>query len=251
MKRALLLLGLLTTLSARAATPVIDVEVLKNVIKEVVLVTEQLNQLKIQVQRLGDPAAVEPTSARAVIRSLGLTGVGATLDDLQTLANGTGGVLYDGHGLYRPVGEAVTTADGRAFPRPVEDYRKYDAVTQARFAMEAVMTDTEQRRQAMRSQISDTTAQLRVAKTMAEVAKLQAVLAAQSAELGAIDRERDAALARVLAQRIENETDRERQEQARTEERIVDFRASSAKLSEFLTPNTAPVKIPDPRQTPR
>ena len=75
---------------------------------------------------------------------------------------------------------------------------------------------------------------------------LEAILIAQSAELAAIDRERDASLARLLAQRIENETDRERQEQARLEERIVDFQNASEKLGQFLKPDTSPVRIPTP-----
>jgi len=235
------------TLPTRGAMPVIDVSVLGQVIQEVKVATEQLEQLTLQVKRLGDPAKIKPPSAREVIRSLGKTGVGVTLDDLQSMANGFGGVTYAGQGLYQPVGEQILTADGKAFGRPVETYRKFDAITQSRMAMEAVMADTEKRRQALRTQITATVAALLVAPTMAEVQKLQAVLEAQSAELAAIDREREAALARLVAQRIENETDLERQEQARIEERIVDFQTASEKLGKFLKPDTSPVRIPAPR----
>ena len=109
------------------------------------------------------------------------------------------------------------------------------------------MHDTEERRQALRGQIKTTVAQLQSAETTAEVQKLQGVLTAHQAELAAIDRERDAALGRVLVVGIENQTDAARQEQARRDERRVDFRTASEKLGTLLTPDSSPVVIPDPR----
>jgi hypothetical protein len=88
---------------------------------------------------------------------------------------------------------------------------------------------------------------LQTATTMAEVAKLTGVLNAQNAELAAIDREREAPLSRVLMQHIENQTDDARQALARREERVADFRAAAEKLATFLTPDTTPVRLRDPR----
>lgn len=248
MKPVLILLALTGLCAAHAALPVIDTSVLGQVIAEVQVATKQLEQLTILLQRLGDPATIRPESARDLIRALRLAGVGVPLDELQEMADGIDGVMYNAHGLYRAVERVVTTADGKAFPRLIEEYRKYNAVTQARDTLEEVMDDTEKRRQALRVQIRATTAEVLRADNIAEVLKLHAVLTAMSAELAAVDRERDAAMARVLAQKTENETDQARQDRARTEERLVDFRVVSEKLARFLTPDPTPVRIPDPRE---
>ena len=110
------------------------------------------------------------------------------------------------------------------------------------------MRDTEERRQHLRQQMGQALGQLEKSATMAETAKLSAVLQAQTAELSEIDHEREAALNRVLVQHIENETDAARQTLAQREERAAIMRAGNDKLKEFLTPNPSPVTIPDPRQ---
>lgn len=246
MKRVLLLLALPGLLTAQGALPVIDVSVLGKLIEDVRIATEQLEQVTTLVDRMGNPADVRLDGVRDLLRSINQMGVGVPLDELQEMASGLEGVLYEAHGLYRALGEVVTTADGAAFPRMTEAYRKYNATTRARVALEEVMDDTDQRRQAVRDQMFLTVVQVRAAETQAEVAKLHAILTAQAAELAAIDRERDAAQARVMAQRTENETDAARQDWARLEERMVDFRTASGQLSRFLTPDPSPVRIPEP-----
>lgn len=195
---------------------------------------------------MGNPADVRPQPLRDLVLSLRRLGVGVGLDDLQQEASGLDGLFYEAHGLYQPMDQVVTTAEGVAFPRLVAEYRKFDAATRTRFALEEAMADTEERRQAVRDQILLTTIQVRAAQNFAEVAKFHALLTAQSAELAAIDRERDAALARVLAQQAENQTDAARQDRARLEERMVDFQAATRKLGHFLTPDPTPVRIPAP-----
>lgn len=248
MKTTLCLVLSLATLVAQAELPVIDASVLAQAQEQVALALQQLNQLKTELERLGDPAAVGAKMAPALMQSLGLTGVGQTGFELRTSATGTAGVAYDGDGLYVPPGEVIVTSDGQQFERRLEPYKKFDAVTRGRAALENVMHDTEERRQQLRGQIKTTVSQLQDAKTVAEVQKLQGVLTAQNAELAAIDRERDAALGRILVQGIENQTDAARQEQARQDERIVEFRAASEKLGRWLVPDPKPVVIPDPRQ---
>jgi hypothetical protein len=82
---------------------------------------------------------------------------------------------------------------------------------------------------------------------MAEVQKVQGVIAAEAAELAAIDREREAAISSIQVQRIENLTDADRQALARLEERLVEFRTASDKVGHLLTPDPTPIVIPDPR----
>ena len=248
MKTLILVLLLAFALSARAQIPVTDVSVFGQSVENVRVAIEQFKQMKKEVERLGDPAAIRPVGAAEVIQSLGLTGLGKTLNDLQGRADGSADVTYSANGLYRPVGDTIITADGPAVPRRVVEYRKFDAVTKAKNVLEEVLRDTETRRESIRRQIAQTTSRLQVAETVAEVHKLQAVLTALGTDLAAIDRERDAAMQRVLTQHIENLTDAARQEQALREERAVDFHAASRNLSRFLTPQTSPVRIPDPRK---
>lgn len=229
------------------AVPVIDFSVLAQVIEDVRLATEQLDQLRTEVKRLGDPAAVKLEAARDLMRNLGMTGLGQTLEDIRALATGNDALRYDGNGLYRPPGEVMTTADGIQVPRAIGEYRKFDAVTRAKTTLEDVMRDTEERRQQLRGQIQTTLGQLRSATTVSEVQKLLGVLTAQNAELAAIDREREAALSRVVVQHIENQTDAAKQAVAEREERAAAFSVAHEKLSQFLTPNTSPIRIPDPR----
>lgn len=234
-------------LAAHAAgVPVIDVSVLAKVTEDVRLAIQQLEEIQTLVGRMGDPADVQLEPVRDLLVTLRRLGVGVGLDDLQQDASGLEGILYEAHGLYRSIDEVVTTADGVAFPRVIDEYRKFNAATRTRFALEDVMADTEERRQAVRDQILLTTMQLQASQSFAEVAKLHALLTAQSAELAAIDRERDAALARLLAQQAENQTDAARQDRARLEERMVDFRVATEKLGQFLRPDPTPVRIPDP-----
>jgi len=247
MNRTLSALALLLVAPAFGQVAVIDSSVLAQVVKEVETTLEQLQQLKTEVERLGDPASVTLDTARALQRQLSLAGVGRTLDEIQAAASGSAALRYDGNGLYRPPGETIVTVDGRETPRSVEQYRKFDAVTQAKQTLEDVMRDTQERRQHLRQQLQRTLGQLQTATTMAEVAKLSGVLTAQNAELAAIDREREAAMSRVQMVHVENQTDAARHELAQREERAAVFRAASDKLGQFLTPNSTPVPIPDPR----
>lgn len=250
MKRFLvvLILAALIKVPAPGAVPVIDFSVLGQVVENVRLATEQLEQLRLQVERMGDPEAVPMDSATAVRRSLAIEGVGKTLEELRAEADGAKALRYDGSGLYRPPGEWIETEDGQRYGRATEPYRQFDALTRAKTSAEDVIRQTDDRRKELRRQIDATVRQLQSADTLAEIEKLQGVLIAQNSEIGAIDREREAALGRVVVQQVENESDASKQEKARREERVVDFRRASERLAQFLTPDTAPVRVPDPRQ---
>jgi hypothetical protein len=232
--------------SAMAQIPVTDVGVFAQAIKEVALVAQQLEQAKTELERLGDPKNILPKSASDLIDTLSKTGEGKTLDEIQAVASSAEALLYDAHGLFRAPGSQIRRADGATVPRDPARYRKFDAITQARTTLEVVFDDTETRRQEVRQQIRRTLGRLQSAGTQSEVLKLQGILTAQNAELAAVDRERDAAASRVLVQQIENQTDAERQETARREERIAAFQQAQERLYRILTPATTPVRIPNP-----
>jgi hypothetical protein len=247
MKRILIILLSAFTLSARAQWVVEDPGVLAQSIQEVITTSEQLNQLQTEIQRLGNPAAIIPTGSSAIIQSLNQLGVVKDWTDIRGSATAIAAMNYGGDGLYHVIGESITNADGQQFQRDPTIYRKFDAVVRAAAALEAVMADTDQRRQQVRADIKTTTASLQTATTDAEVQKLQATLAAESAELASIDREREAAMNWVVTQHISDANDAEKQKAATQEERIVDFQGAEQKLTQFLTPDTTPVQLPDPR----
>jgi uncharacterized membrane-anchored protein YhcB (DUF1043 family) len=247
MKKTILILLATATLTARAQWAVIDPAVLAQTILEVETTTEQLDQLKTEVQQLGNPASIIPVGSSAIIQSLGQLGVVKDWTDIRGSATAIAAMNYGGDGLYRVIGEVITNADGLQFKRNPETFRKFDAVVRAAAALEGVMADTDTRRQKVRADIKTTTESLQTASTLADVQKLQATLAAQSAELAAIDREREAAMNWVVTQHISDANDADKQKAATQEERIVDFQSSEQKLTQFLTPDTAPVQLPDPR----
>lgn len=247
MKNIIIIAFASLALPARAQFHVIDEAALTQMAQDYEVAMHSLDLLKSKVDRIGDVAKVALEAAHNLRWHIDLKGAGRTLEEIQAAASGIAALEYDGNGLYQVPGSVILTADGRTTSRRPERYRKFDAVTQARNTLEDVMRDSQERRQAVRQQVQQTLAQLESASTMAEVAKLSAVLTAQSGELGVIDRERDAALSRIIAQRIENETDSARQLEARREEQAAVWRAAGQQLGEFLTPNTAPVILPDTR----
>jgi len=226
--------------------PVIDVAAIAQAIQQFNVAVQQFEQAKIELERLGDPKLIKTPAASALIQSISTTGAGRTLIEIQTAATGTAGTTFDANGLFRAPQATLQTADGQILPRVLQEYRKFDAVAQAVLTHEQVMYNTEGRRESIRQQIQSTLKDLQVATTMAEVHKLQAVLTGQNSELGAIDRERDTALSRVLVQQVYNQTDAARQQMARREETEAGVRQATGKLGQLFKVDTSTVRIPSP-----
>ena len=226
--------------------PVIDASAVAQAIEAVRLATQQLEQAKTELERLGDPSRIRTPAADQLLQSLSLNGAGRTLLEIQQESTGSNGTTFNANGLYRTPTEVLQTAGGTVVPRAVEEYRKYDAVDQAVKTLEDVMYDTEERRQGLRKQIDQALRELQKATTIAETQKLQGLLSALNAELGAVDRERDTALSRVIVQGIYNQTDAARQQQARREDSEASVRQATDKLAENLKVDTSPIRIPSP-----
>jgi tRNA nucleotidyltransferase/poly(A) polymerase len=226
--------------------PVIDASAVAQAIQAVHLATQQLEQAKTELERLGDPSLIKTPSANQLLQSLSLIGAGRTLLEIQQESTGTNGTAFHANGLYRAPTDVLQTAGGAVVPRTVEEYKKYDAVVQAVKTLEDVMYDTEERRQGLRKQIDQALRELQRATTIAETQKLQGLLSALNAEIGAVDRERDTALSRVVVQGIFNQTDAARQQQARREETEASVRQATDKLGEALKVDTSPIRIPSP-----
>lgn len=227
--------------------PVIDSASVAQAIQAVFLATQQLDHAKIELERLGDPRLIKTPSAERLLQSLTELGVGKSLAEIQSAATGANGTLFNPNGLYRTPTETLQTAGGAILPRAVQEYRKFDAVAQAAQTLDLVGANTEGRRQDLRKQVQRVTRELQGAATLAEIQKLHGLLTGLNAELGSVDRERDAALGRLVAQQISNQTDAERQKLARREETEAGVRQATESLGHTLKVDTSTVRIPTSR----
>jgi hypothetical protein len=219
------------------------VEMINNQVRQIQTLTQQLQQIQAYVKAFGDPSSLTSiVGADSLVGSLKTSGVGQTIGQLQQSANGATALQYDANGLYQGLGQTFSTPNGATVQRDEELYRKFGAIQQGSRNFQSVTDDVLARRAALRKQIADTTQQLQAATTDAETQKLTGVLVGYNAELGAVDREIEQAAAQVATQDAENRADRERQEQARREERRAQMEEGIRRYGEvFRLETTRPV----------
>ena len=221
------------------------VEMINNQVQQINALTQQLQQIQAYVKAFGDPEQLlRIVGADALIESLTTSGVGQTLGELQSLASGVEALRDNANGLYQSVGETFTTRGGFELPRAEELYRKFAASQRATQNFESVYDDDSQRRGILKGRIAETTQQLQASSTDAETQKLAGVITGCNAALAAIDKEVDHALGESLVLDIQNREDREKQEQARKEERTAEFREAMRNYSKTFRINDAPPSFP-------
>jgi hypothetical protein len=209
------------------------VQSIENQVQQINTLTQQLQQVQAYVKAFGDPEKLTSiVGADQLIGSLRQSGVGQTLGQLQQLSTGAQALGYDANGLYQSLGTSFTTPGGMQVPRAEESYRQYGAIQQGSQNFQSVSDDVKTRREALRQQIATTTEQLQAATTDAETQKLTGVLVGYNAELQAVDREIDQAAAELATQDIENRADKDRQEQARREERQAQMQESTQRFGQ-------------------
>jgi len=235
-----------TAIAHNQANHVVDlakyVEMVNNQIRQINTMTQELQQVTAYVKAFGDPSKLlNIVGANQLIGSLQQTGVGQTLTQLQRSANGLQALQYNGNGLYQSLGQTFTTPSGAQVPRLEDLYRKYGAIQDDSRNFQSVTTDVLARRANLRNQIASTTTQLQAATTDAETQKLTGVLVGYNAELATVDHEIDNAAGQVLTQDAENRADKERDDQARREERQAQTEESFRRYGEvFQLETTAP-----------
>ena len=196
------------------------VQSIENQVQQINTLTQQLQQVQAYVKAFGDPEKLTSiVGADQLISSLQQSGIGQTVGELQQTATGAQALTYSANGLYQSPGTSFQTPGGAQVSRAEDQYRKFGAIQQESENFQKVSQDVLSRREALRQSIASTTEQLQAATTDAETQKLSGVLTGYTAELQAVDHEVDQAAAQVSTQDIENRADRERQEQARREER--------------------------------
>jgi hypothetical protein len=241
-----------TAIAHNQANHIVDlakyVEMVNNQLNQITTMTQELQQVTAYVKAFGDPSSLlNITGANQLISSLRQTGVGETIGQLQQAANGIRALEYTGNGLYTNLGSTFTTPDGVQLPRAEDLYRKYGAIQQSSQNFQGVTTDVLARRTNLRNQIASTTTQLQAASTDAETQKLTGVLVGYNAELATVDHEIDNAAGQVLTQDAENRADKERDDQARREERQAQIEESFRRYGEVFQLETTPFTFPDGR----
>jgi hypothetical protein len=241
-----------TAIAHNQANHVVDlakyVEMVNNQIRQINTMTQELQQVTAYVKAFGDPSKLlNIVGANQLIGSLQQTGVGQTLTQLQRSANGLQALQYNGNGLYQSLGQTFTTPSGAQVPRLEDLYRKYGAIQDDSRNFQSVTTDVLARRANLRNQIASTTTQLQAATTDAETQKLTGVLVGYNAELATVDHEIDNAAGQVLTQDAENRADKERDDQARREERQAQIEESFRRYGEVFQLETTPPTFPDGR----
>lgn len=241
-----------TAIAHNQANHIVDlakyVEMVNNQVKQITTMTQELQQVTAYVKAFGDPSSLlNITGANQLISSLRQTGVGQTIGQLQQAANGIQALQYTANGLYTNLGSTFTTPGGVQLPRAEELYRKYGAIQQSSQNFQGVASDVLARRANLRNQIASTTTQLQAASTDAETQKLTGVLVGYNAELATVDHEIDNATGQVLTQDAENRADKERDDQARREERQAQTEESFRRYGEVFQLETTPPTFPESR----
>ena len=241
-----------TAIAHNQANHVVDlakyVEMVNNQIRQINTMTQELQQVTAYVKAFGDPSKLlNIVGANQLIGSLQQAGVGQTLTQLQRSANGLQALQYNGNGLYQSLGQTFTTPSGAQVPRLEDLYRKYGAIQDDSRNFQSVTTDVLARRANLRNQIASTTTQLQAATTDAETQKLTGVIVGYNAELATVDHEIDNAAGQVLTQDAENRADKERDDQARREERQAQTEESFRRYGEVFQLETTPPTFPGGR----
>jgi hypothetical protein len=221
------------------------VEMINNQVEQINALTQQLQQIRAYVTAFGDPAKLlSIIGADELIQSLQTSGIGQTMIELQQLADGLEALENNANGLYRSVGQTFRTPSGFDLPRAEELYRKFAAIDRAAGNFQSVFDDVLERRQILKGRIAATTEKLQTATTDAETQKLTGVLAGYNAELASIDQEIGQSVAEVIVQDVQNRADREKQEEARREERKAEFSEATQNYSKLFRIDPAPPAFP-------
>jgi hypothetical protein len=241
-----------TAIARAQANHVVDlakyVEMVNNQVTQINTLTQQLQQIQAYVKAFGNPEQlVNIVGANQLVSSLQQSGIGQTIGQLQRTANGIEALRYNANGLYTSLGQTFTTPGGAQVPRLDQLYRKFGAIQQDSRNFQSVTDDVLRRRQSLRNDIATTTTKLQASTTDAETQKLTGVLVGYNAELATVDHEIDNATGQVVTQDAENRADRERQEEARREERQAQVEESVRRYGEVFRLENTPPQFPTDR----
>lgn len=159
---------------------------------------------------LGDPAAAGLDLLRGLGAGEFARTYGETAQAVRRLADAVESLRSTADGIYRELDNRTTL--GREFSRQTAPYRRFAAVDRQAAQVETVRTETEPRLAELQTELAATLGALRSAPTQAEVDKLSAKLSALNGQLALLVARRRDETDRLLAARILNESqaDKER-----------------------------------------
>lgn len=220
------------------------ITMIENQVQQIQTLTDQLNEFKHYEDLFGDPKKVALSMVSALSADLRKTETGKNLENLLSIASGDFALTYNESGIFQTVGQTFTTPRGQTITRPADLYKPFAAVSRAADNFVAVATDTAARRAAIKSQIAQTTEQLKNAPTDAEVQKLQGVLASLNSDLASTDAEVNQAIGSALVQDIQNRNDQEKQQRALLERQNAEFHEAISNYTAKFQLLNAPTVFP-------
>lgn len=223
------------------------VDMVDNQVQQISQLGDQLKQLEQYNTAFGNPASLLNISgANQLIDDLKQSQVGQPLETVQTGAQGSEAMMFDGNGIYHDIGQTFQTPAGSQVQRQPGIYRENAALENATENYTNVYDTETQHRQELRADIAATTEKLQSATTASEVQKLTGVLIGQSADLSDTDRQIDQAANLTLVQAAENSDDEDKQGKARLEEQQSEFSETLVKYKGAFQPVVEPSTFPSP-----
>ncbi len=197
----------------------------------------QIQQFETELRRMGDMSAVvEIVGFREFKADLGLESKIKTWEDRLLRVDGRGVFGDTRGGIFIEVTADFPDFDGVPVRRSEQAYKQPHDVILTVDEFKAVQNDVYRRRTMLKQAIADTSEAMRVAPTVAEQAKLEAVLNAQYSQLAAVDAEIAFSIAEVQAKVAEAEAMKNAQAIAEAETRKRHVLQETSKLKTAFTP---------------
>ncbi|HYY28808.1 MAG TPA: hypothetical protein VE860_12715 [Chthoniobacterales bacterium] len=195
--------------------------------------TNIINQDIEQLRRFGDPDAY--------INMLGLdelfaevnnlrSGVGKTVSDFSSMANGIAALKYTGQGLYQDL-STLPDRFGRTVSYNIQSFKKFGALQDMNDDYNRQLNNVNQSFNRLENDVRDTAGQLNSAGSLVETQKLQAKLQALQAALESNMNRASLAALKVLVQSEVNRNDQARVQEAGRQRRLQEMTAEDEELS--------------------
>lgn len=207
-------------------------EILKRWAQQVEQLNRQLREIQnlIEVQRrirdvIGDPDAA---GAGMVLRELGAKDLareyGETLEAVRRLSNAVDSLRRTSDGIYR--GLEDRTSLGSGFTRYEGLYRRFAAVERQADNLAGVQAETAARRKALQTEVAETLAAMKGAKTQAEVEKLAVQLSGLNGQLSQVEARWLEEVEKLRTQQVLNENQAAKERQDLLERQVAEERQS-------------------------
>jgi hypothetical protein len=200
----------------------------------------QITQTATQIKRFGDPqfyVNLLNLSAFTATASNLSQGVGRTIGQFRSSANGVQALGYTANGLYSNLTNAVDRF-GQPVQYATDSFRKFGAVNQMYDSYDQQLRTYNQQMASLQQQLTDAVNRMNAASTQMEHEKYAALVNAISAQMNALGHTTVLTGQRVIIQHSMNQSDaarvQEAQRQQLIQERGADLKKQAAGLSTWI-----------------